>query len=608
VRGLVYVLAVALGLLVPQAPDERAAVPALLDVLVSDARGREVSTLTAADFAVSEDGVPLTIRNARFVRVNGSEPPAAPDATAPTNPSGDARVVAIYLDEFHVTAGPAANRARDALVHFVRDSLGPSDFVVVLKPLDSVLTIHVSSDRAAAADLIAAFAPRRGDYTPRTAFERDFIAGAPARAAVARAQISITSLNALATYLGRLPQARKTLLLVSEGFATGTRRGEEFVPGFNAIAAAANRNHVAVYPIELPVETVYSSASADGSSVAQDTRVRERLHALAAETTGRVLPGEPLADGLESALRDAAGYYVLSVSRGSAQPTGRLHPVSVTTKRADLTVRARKGYWSPSEDEARPSAPLSTALAVPAPPIPRKVSTLIRPWFGITREADGNAHVSFVWEPAPRIPGERRSGPQPARVNLTVTTPNGVPLFDGVVLPSSGVPTSPTIDRQSQASFTTSAGRLLVQMAIEDVAARVVDRDVRDLIVVPPQGPVSIGTARVYRARTARDQSAFLADLDAPPVSARAFSRSEQLIVRLPVLSTSGDPTVSAQLSSGLGGAMRELALTPHATRSDLYQLTLPLAALPAGSYTLTFVAKAGERDARETLAFRVTP
>jgi len=83
---------------------------------------------------------------------------------------------------------------------------------------------------------------------------------------------------------------------------------------------------------------------------------------------------------------------------------------------------------------------------------------------------------------------------------------------------------------------------------------------------------------------------------------------SEQLIVRLPVLASSGAPSVSAQLSSGLGGSMRELALTPNESRGNLYQLALPLAALPAGSYVITFAAKAGDREARDTLSFRVTP
>jgi VWFA-related protein len=612
---VISALAVALGLLAgplyaQSLADDTLAVPALLDLIVTDARGREVTTLTPADFTVSENGAPLTIRDVRFVRATGSQPlqvPLGAGTEAETRAGGDARVFAFFLDEFHVTPGPAADRARDALMHFVRESLGPSDFVVVMKPLDSLMTIRLTADRQAAAEAMATFLPRRGDYTPRTSFERDFIAGAPARAEISRAQIAVTSLNALTTYLGRLPQARKTLIVLSEGFVEGRRRGEEFVPGLTAVGVTANRHHVAVYPIDLSVPADRTSGPADAAGDVTETRPHERLVALATDTNGLVLSGDHLAADLDRTLREAGGYYVLSVSRGTSQ-AGKLHPVTVTTKRTGLTVRSRKGYWVPTEDEIRPSAPLTSALAVPAPTTLRKVSTLIRPWFGLTRDSENGTRVSFVWEPAPRIPGDRTPRPQPARVSLSVTTAAGVPLFDGLVLPSSGVMLDGGNDRQLQATFATSPGRLLVQMAIEDAASRVVDRDVRDLVVLPLIGPVSIGTARVYRTRTARDRTLLMNDPEAPPVAARTFARSEQLLVRVPVFARDGTPTLSARLSSGLGGAMRVLEVTEVSGQPALYQIELSLAALPAGAYTVDFIAHGTGGDAKDSLPFRVTP
>src|SRR5215471_8107355 len=126
-------LAVALGLLVgqrlyaQQPADDTVGVPALLDLIVTDKGGREVTTLTAADFVASENGAPLTIRGVRFVRATGSQPlpvSLTGGTEAEASAGGDARIFAFFLDEYHVTPGPAADRARDALVQFVRHSLG----------------------------------------------------------------------------------------------------------------------------------------------------------------------------------------------------------------------------------------------------------------------------------------------------------------------------------------------------------------------------------------------------------------------------------------------------------------------------------------------------
>src|SRR5213078_2785546 len=110
-------------------------------------------------------------------------------------------------------------RVREALTSFVDRDLRPRDLVAVLKPLDSLLTIRVTRDRDAVRHAIETFDGRKGDYEPRNAFERDFIAGAPARVDQVRAQVATSALNALAVHIGKLNDGRKSILLVSEGFA-----------------------------------------------------------------------------------------------------------------------------------------------------------------------------------------------------------------------------------------------------------------------------------------------------------------------------------------------------------------------------------------------------
>src|SRR5436853_542277 len=80
--------------------------------------------------------------------------------------------------------------ALDVLTAFVDRDLGPRDLVAVLKPLDSLLTIRMTRDPAVVRHAIDNFDGRKGDYEPRNAFEREFIAGAPARIDQIRAQVA----------------------------------------------------------------------------------------------------------------------------------------------------------------------------------------------------------------------------------------------------------------------------------------------------------------------------------------------------------------------------------------------------------------------------------
>jgi hypothetical protein len=144
-------------------------------------------------------------------------------------------------------------------------------------------------------------------------------------------------------------------------------------------------------------------------------------------------------------------------------------------------------------------------------------------------------------------------------------------------------------------------------MRIEDAAGRVVDTDVRDLIVRPLNSPVAIGSAEIIRARSARDFRALAGDARGIPTPSREFSRSERLIIRVPVYAQSGEPEVTAQLVGKPGGVMRSLPIAAGPS-AHYYQIDLPLAGLASSSYVVQFVARSGAAEAKDELAFRVTP
>lgn len=554
--------------------------PVRLNVVVTDPGGRRVATLGPKEFAVIEDG----------------------DGRLPVDSAaiaGGPRLFAIFLDDFHVGRGVGAERVREALARFVRDDLASTDQVVVLRPLDSLVDIRLTETRTAALTAIAAFEPRRGDYEARSDFERSFIPGDPVRVEAARARIVTAGLRALIASLGQSAHARKTLIVISEGFVDGLAPGgEEFAPSLVSVVEAANRVNVAIYTVN-PAAPVPASAGAD--AVGRDQAARRSFQALADDTGGVSAPAalEPL-EALRDAVRDSAGSYVVTFTPSKAD-TGRLEPITVVVSRQDLTVRAQKAVGRRLPPPT-PSVAVPSFLSTYSAQRPRRVSPLVRPWFGMSQGADGKTSVSMVWEPTERVPGDRAPIGRPSTVALTVTTLDGQPVFSGLV---SAAATGGVLP--SRVAFDAAPGPLLVEMSIQDLAARVIDRDVRDIVVTGFTGPVSLGTTEVFRTRTAREQQLIVANPHATPTSSRQFSRAERLLVRLPVVSAE-TPLVSARLVSAFGTVMRELPTSLAPGLQGVYQFELPLASYAAGVYSLEIVARTPAGNATDRLPIRITP
>ena len=569
-----------------------------IDVVATDARGRIVENLTAADFELREDTTPLALESVRFVRAAS----AAADAVRPIQTAADERqaaspdgprLFAVFLDEYHVQAGANTDRVREALLRFVDRDLAPDDLLVVLKPLDSLLAIRTTRDRAAARAAIESFAGRRGDYEARNAYERDYIAGTPARIDAARNQVALSSINALALHLGSLADRRKTIVVASEGVGRADRRrGQEYLPTLDTILRSANRANVAIYTF-------------DPRDAAADAAADDTLRRLADETDGQAAIAD--ADAmLHRAAADASAYYLLSF-RAPHPDDGRFRELEARVKRSGVRLRARKGYWTAPPDEALRTALLARLneprKVVPPEPAPH-ASTLIRPWFGTARGSDGQTRVTFVWEPAARVPGDRTRR-TPTRLVLVAKSGDAV-VFEGPVAPTGPAAMDAPGATPPRAIFETSPGRLRLRMSIEDAAGQVLDQDVREISIRDLRGDVAVGTPEVLRARNAREFRALDADA-AAPVASREFSRTERLLIRFQAYgSANAPPQVSARLLGRTGYAIRDLAVTPSATAGD-QAIDLPLASLAAGEYVVEVRAKRGARDASDRFTFRVT-
>lgn len=598
-------------------------------VVARDTKDRVVSTLSPEDFEVTDRGAALRVLDARFVpaasdpagSLGSGEVDSGPQDTAV--PESGARVFAFFLDEYHV-APADTGRVRQILSDFLRRHTTPRDWLLVVKPLDPLLALSPQRGPSAALEAVASFEGRLGDYTPRSTFERDLIAADPVRIDRARARIATSTVQAVVTRLAQLGPPRKAFLVVGQEFEPVRAVGRigDALPTVDAIVRAAERGNVAISTLDprvmppappvdpalQPPPRIKHAASrrpgADvqdaGSAAVTVAPAGTLFSELVRLTDGRTMR-EPTDRDLSALAADLGDYYLLTFSGAD---DGQYHPVEVRMARSGLRARARPGYWAPSAEAlARSVRDVSTIRTAPTPPALRS-SRLIVPWFGQERVDAGRTRVTFVWDAAPTRAGDRNRGLPPSRVVVHARASDGTAVFDGTVQAlSSGMGTT------SVATFEAPPGRVRLQMSIQDASARELDTDVREVVVSAFTGSVSLGTPRVFRARTAREFNRLARDLAAAPSAARTFARTERLLFHIPfhVTSAVAAPVVSASLVNRAGQVMRVLQ-TRRTDDAPFVTTDLPLAALAAGEYSVQWHASTGQGEVRETVSFRVTP
>jgi VWFA-related protein len=639
-----------------------------VDVIVTDRAGNPITDLGAADFEVFEDGVPQTIETFRLVRVGQLvEPGAAP---APIRTAADqereaaredVRLIAIFLDDYHVRRG-AALRVREPLVNFIRTALAPTDLVAVMYPLTPLGEVTFTRDHEAVVRAIQQFNGRKWDYEPLNEFEMRYAQYPASVVEVIRNQVSLSALKGLVTHLGGLREGRKAVILVSEGYSNylppqlrdpiatmpgvgNPARGQpsagewdpreqvaqffanaDLLSDLRSVYDAANRNNAAIYaldprglaPFEFDInQAVGTKLDAELLRATQDT-----LRTLAEETDGRAIVNQnDLERGLRQLVRDASAYYLLGYNSTQAPADGKFHQIQVRVKRRGVQVRARKGYWALTAEEAaravapaKPGPPPEVTAALAAVATPSR-GRLVRTWIGTARGPDGRTRVTFVWEPVPPPPGVRAD--LPARVSLVAAAPDGTPWFRGRVPEVALATTRPPaavaagaagpVRTPVQVSFDAAPGPLRLRIAVEGAADQVLDTEVRELRVPDFTAPqVALSTPAVFRAQNAFEWRALVADPTAVPVAGREFRRTDRLLVRFEAYGPGGTaPSVAARLLNRSGQRMADLSVASPDRAT--YQIDLPLATLPNGEYLVEVTATADDATARELVAFRVT-
>ena len=574
-----------------------------LDAIVTDRRGTPLLDLKASDIDVVEDGVVQRIDSVELRSTRTPAAPAEPITSAAEEERAarerGTRVFALLLDEFHVNQGADTERVRAMALKFVEEEIRPADLLLVMKPLDSQTGLRFSRDRDAARAAIAAFEGRKGDFAPRTSFERQYLGHAPEAVRDARAQIVTSALRAITMRLGELDAGRSAIVVVSDGFVRPQPRGrDERPPQLQGIVRAASRYRVAVYAFTpgIPAPHPPSGSDADPGLAT--------LQSLAVETGGEAVFGDAdLLPALARVARDLDAYYLLTYT--STHPTdGRFYGVEIKVKRTDAQVRARSGYWAPLRSELvtgiRPSgAPVAAPMRV------LRRSPLIETWLGLTIGPDGRTQVLFTWQPASPTPGKRLTS-DPRVVSLKAQTPDGQILFEGQLSPASGERMG--LQQPTSAVFDAPPGKLQLDLVVlradgsrADMAAA--DVDVPDVskaepVILPPQ---------VFTAASAREFRELSEDPAAAPEPGREFRRTDRLLLRVPAYAASGAPvTVTAQLVNRQRQVLRALPPMPSPSGRGVAAFDVPLGWLAPGEYAIELTATTSAGSAKETIRFRL--
>src|SRR6185295_9433642 len=391
----------------------------------------------------------------------------------------DVRLFAIFLDDYHVRRGTSM-AVRGQLSKFIDTQIGPSDMIGVMYPLESTASVRMTRNHSAVTRGLQQFLGRKFEYEPKNQYEETYAHYPTEIVEKIRNQVSLSALKALIAHMGSLKEGRKALILVSEGYTNiippQMRNADAQMPGLgnpaygNPTAGTndamedraswlagldmdsdlrdvydmANKNNVAIYAVDPRGLPGFEFDINEGIGLQADQKylnsTMDTLRLLSEQTDGRAIVNRnDLAAGMAQITRDSSAYYLIGYNSSEAPTDGKFHNIRVRVKRPGVQVRARKGYWAFTQQDA------ARALAPPKPGLPKPVenainaavarpsrASVVRTWIGTSRGDNGKTRVTFVWEPLPKLPGDRPRE-EPARVQLTAISPDGSPYFRGRV-------------------------------------------------------------------------------------------------------------------------------------------------------------------------------
>ncbi len=340
-----------------------------LDAVVTDSKGRHVTTLGPEDFEVYQDGHDQPVVAVSYIETGDAWhdtsglPPLPPEAVKPDDAR---RVMAIVVDDLRMSF-ESMYYARRGLKRFVDDGFEAGDRAMLVTTSGAVrrpaLTFSANVLKSAVNRL------RFSLWGVRAASALDPVDGANPFDAFQNfqehnfAESAIEGIERSIDALKPLP-GRKSVILVSEGFSVfGFGMDNALIrDSLQRLVDHANRAGVVVYAVDPRGLVVTGPTAADSgsprmmagladrrSSALRDSQ--EGLRYVAGETGGfAVVNNNDLAAGMRRIMADQQGYYLIGyqpeAGTVSADSSGRFRHVRIKVKRKGLKVRTRSGFYA----------------------------------------------------------------------------------------------------------------------------------------------------------------------------------------------------------------------------------------------------------------------
>ena len=382
-----------------------------VDVVVTE-EGVPVRGLSREDIQVYEDGQLQTVVSFEAVHVpeSPSRTPKPRPRIATNHDQEDTRgrTFVVFFDDSHLTA-ETARRAKGAVAEFLtrgvregdrvtlvassgaawwstRMEAGREELIELLQRLDGLYTADNSRERMTAYEAMRIFIRRDSDMAFRVQrrFEdfgvvlpsnnepsqaRNFAtsidpylmqkAGDVYRQSHARHNITLDALERALESLNAA-EGRKSLILVSEGFIYDPNLVREF----RRVVRATRRANTAIYFVNAKgLEGMPALMTSQfgppvnqkdiGFIFSEDFEVTQGADGLATESGGFVIQNtNDLAGAFERIAQENSSYYLLGYNPTNLARDGEFREITVKVPgRKGIEVRARKGYYAPSEQD-----------------------------------------------------------------------------------------------------------------------------------------------------------------------------------------------------------------------------------------------------------------
>jgi VWFA-related protein len=386
----------------PQATFQTTSQLVVETVSVKDKDGNPITGLTAKDFAITEDGVPQTIKFFEFQKLTDA-PPSQPTnpriellprltktQIAPETPGDfryrDRRLLALYFD---MTAMPQPDqlRALKAAKSFVQTQMTGADLIAIMAYTSGAVQVlqDFTGDRNRALSILETMIVGEDENAPQEADTGAAFGQNDSEFNIFFTDRQLAALQTAATMLGRL-QEKKSLVYFASGLRlNGTNNQAQLAATINA----AIRSGVSFWPVDargLMAQAPLGDATrgsvggigmyngtAANTVTANLQRSQDTLWTLAADTGGKaLLDSNDLARGITQAQRAITSYYLLGYYTTNSNADGKFRKIKITlTNGQSATLDYRQGYYAGKDyskfNNADKERQLEDALLQPDP-------------------------------------------------------------------------------------------------------------------------------------------------------------------------------------------------------------------------------------------------